>query len=185
MKIDYKGASTCALAVSLFEVVMTLVRMYPLRQTLMEGGTLLSLLLTIVSFAAFAGALWYYKKNYNVDTFTYTNGLKVGMVMGIFYAVILAAMQFCIMTFDTQYVNELVELQKKTLAMSGLSAEQAQMAMKSTTWVFSPWYMAISALIGSWISCLFYSLIAMIFLKENEDYKGAMKDVEESFDDNK
>lgn len=182
MKFDYKGLSTCALVVALGEVLINLIRMYPLRETLV-GNTALGFLFTVISFALFVAGLWYYKKHYNTEFFSFNYGLKSGMIMGIFYAVILAAFLICIYTFDSQYVNELKELAKQSFAMSGLPADQVKQAYESSQWMFSPWYIGVSALIGCWISAFFYSLIGMIFLKEKEDYYAAMKEVESEDED--
>lgn len=175
MKVNYQGASTCALCVGLLDVVLTLIVLYPL------GGqsTGLSFLFGVIKLVAFAGALWYYKKNYKGEgTFTYGAGIKVGLAIGLFYGVIMGALQFCLFQFDNQLVARLSEDLKKAVAQMQLPPEMANQMMDSMQISLSPITQGFGGLFNTLIFALFASLVAMIFLREKEDYNSAMKGIE-------
>ncbi len=179
MKVDYKGASTCGLAVGLFGVVIALITMYPLR-TVVAENTMLSLLLSVLNFVAFVVVLWYYKTHYaKGGAFTYGSGIKAGLAIGLFSALISAAYSYCIFSFDQEYVNYVLEVSKKQIAMMNLSPEMAQQTLNQMSYAVSPVYVSVSSIFSTLVAALFYSLIAMIFLKENEDYNSVMSDVED------
>lgn len=175
MKVNYQGASTCALCVGLLDVVLTLIILYPM------GGQApaLSMLFGVIKFIAFAGALWYYKKNYREEgTFTYGTGIKVGLVIGLFYGVIMGALQFCLFQFDNQLVARMTEELKKAVAQMQLPPEMANQMMDSMQISLSPITQGFGGLFNTIVFALFVSLIAMIFLKEKEDYNNAMQGIQ-------
>ncbi|MDO4462183.1 MAG: DUF4199 domain-containing protein [Bacteroidia bacterium] len=180
MKVDFKGASSCGLAVGLFGVVMSLITMYPLR-TIVTESAMLSMLITLLNFAAFVLVLWYYKKHYAVGgAFTYGAGIKAGLAIGLFDGLITGAFMYCVFAFDQEYVNYIIEETKKQVAMMGLTPEMAQQVMSQMSLATNAAYQGVVAIFGTFLSALFYSLIAMIFLKEKEDYNSVMADVEDN-----
>ncbi|MCQ2201308.1 MAG: DUF4199 domain-containing protein [Bacteroidales bacterium] len=175
MKVNFQGASTCALCVGLLDVVLTLIILYPF------GGqaTALSYLFGLIKLVAFAGALWYYKKNYKGEgTFTYGAGIKVGLVIGLFYGIIMGALQFCLFQFDNQLVARMTEELKKAVAQMQLPPEMANQMMDSMQISLSPITQGFGGFFNTIVFALFASLIAMIFLKEKEDYNSAMQGIQ-------
>ena len=170
-----KAAANCGLIVGIVGVIVLLLPTYGVIDS--QAG-LLSFLLNVIEIAAFVYAIYYYKHHFATSVFTYGRGIKVALAIGLFYGIIKGLAQFLIFSFDMDVVARTVDLAKRQIAEMNLQPEVANQMLESMSIATNPWMLFFSQIFSSLIFALFVSLIAMIFLKEKEDYTSVMRDVE-------
>lgn len=139
----------------------------------------LTILQYVVVWGGFILALYYYKKNYSNETFTFGRGMKLASIISLVFGLIYAVVVYFIYSANTDIVNSLLDSQRQIILDQGIPESQAEQAMDMVKTVMQPNIVAIIQFFSTAISGIVVGLIGMAFLNEKEDdFKSAMKGVD-------
>lgn len=138
-----------------------------------------TLLQYVVVWGAFCLSLYYYKKNYCKETFTFGRGMKLAAISSVTFGLVYAVVVYISYSCNSSIVNGLLDEQRHVLADTGMPSEQIDQAMDLVLTVMQPSVVAVIQFFSTAVSGLIVGAIAMAFLNEKEDdFKSAMKGVE-------
>jgi len=105
----------------------------------------------------------YFKENGD-GWMTYGQGIGVSFYLGLVSSVIMAVFMVVFMQFiDTNFITELMDIQRQAMEEQGLPDEQIDQAMKMVAKFTTPGWMFVFGIAGGIVSMVFLGLLITIF----------------------
>jgi len=100
---------------------------------------------------------------------SYGDSVGYGTLLALFYGIVSAVFVLLVATFDPNYIERLLELQRIALEESGLYSEQRiDETMALSEIIYTPPLLFIGHILLSVVSGVIISLITSIFIKRNK-----------------
>jgi hypothetical protein len=159
----WKANLTNGLILGLIGIVYTLVLYFLDMTTNKSLGYVFFIILFVVLFFLVKS----YRDNYMHGMITFGQAFGAGVIICIYYAVIMAVFSYILYAFiDTGLINKLIAMSEETGLKKGLSQEQVDLSMKVTRKIMTPTFLAIMGIISNVFFGAIMSLIISIFVKK-------------------
>jgi MFS family permease len=160
--------------ISKFALIFTLILVaINLMLYITDMQTKLATLTTLITFVAIFGAIFKGIQTQRDQLLggyiSYGDGVKLGMLITLFAAILLAIYSVIFVTFiDVDFMDNMLNETKRQMIEQNKSEEEIEMAMKFSGYLKSPWVFAIGGFLGYVVYGLIASLIVSIFTKKED-----------------
>ncbi|NLA49182.1 MAG: DUF4199 domain-containing protein [Bacteroidales bacterium] len=110
-----------------------------------------------------------YRDNYRYGSISYSQGLGAGMIIFLYYAIIIAIFSYILYAWiDPDLIDKQLAFAEEQMLEKGIPAEAVEAGMKVQAKLLKPSIMAFLSIIGTMVQGLIMSLIVAAFVrKEN------------------
>ena len=137
----------------------------------MPDNIVLSNVTSIVTILLTIGALWLYKHRYAISPFTVGLGMRTGMSIALVRGVMVATCYYIICTADTEYLEQLLAIERQTWQQSGLPEAQASRAIEEMQQLMQPAVAFVLDIVGALLEGAIVTAVAVAFMRVRETNK--------------
>lgn len=107
-----------------------------------------------------------YRDNYRYGTISFSQGLGAGMIIFVYYAIIIAVFSYILYAWiDPDLIDKQLAFAEEQMLEKGIPAEAVEAGMKVQAKLLKPPVMALLSIFGSMIQGLIMSLIVAAFVR--------------------
>jgi len=111
-----------------------------------------------------------YRDNFMHGQITYGQSVGAGMVIFVYYAIIMAVFTYLLFTvIDPGLVKKSMAISEEAMVKKGLPQSAIDTGMAFTAKIMKPAIMAIFSIFGSMLMGVIYSLLVSIFIKKESN----------------